>query len=104
MKTIKIINIDNTEASVAKQYVRYLKEVDVNTDVILKPGTADNNIITFYYRNDHSTKAPVRIKNSMVEIFDNWDEQYLQEIFDEIDDLMSDETLIWDKNINDFVE
>ena len=104
MKTIRLINIENFEASTAKEYVAYLREADVYTDIRLKPGTTANNTLTFYYPNEHLNKSTIRIKNAMVEIFDDWDEQYLQEIFDEIDDLMPDETLIWDNAICNFVE
>ena len=104
MKTIRLINIANFEANTAKEYVAYLKEADVCTDIRLKPGTTANNTLTFYYPDGHLNKSTNRIKNAMVEIFDDWDEQNLQKIFDKIDVLKESETITWDNSIGNFVD
>jgi predicted nuclease of restriction endonuclease-like RecB superfamily len=104
MKTIRLVNIENFEASTAKEYVAYLKEADVWTDIRLKPGTTANNTLTFYYPNGHLNKSIIRIKNAMVEIFDDWDEQNLQKIFNKLDELKESETITWDNSIGNFVD
>jgi len=104
MKTIRLINIENFEASTAKAYVEYLKEADVFTYIRLKPGTTADNTLTFYYPDEHLNKSTIRIKNAIVEIFDDWDEQNLQKIFDRLDELKESETIIWDNSIGNFID
>lgn len=104
MKTIKFINVDNCVASTAKEYVKYLKDVNVMTDIRLKPGIEANNSITFYYPDIHTDVIVNRINDAIIEIFDDYDEQIFEIIYNRIKALNYDETLIWDNVIGNFID
>ena len=104
MKAIKFINVSNYEAGAAKEYVAYLKNANVMIDIRLKPGTNADNTITFYYPNDHTNNSIKRINDAIIEIFDDYDEEMFEHIFNKIESIKEDETLIWDNAICNFVE
>ena len=104
MKAIKFINVSNYEAGAAKEYIAYLKNANVMTDIRLKPGTTADNTITFYYPNDHTNNSIERINDAIIEIFDDYDEEMFEHILNKIENIKKDETLIWDNAICNFVE
>lgn len=104
MKTIRLLNLENYCVDLSREWIRYMKEAEVQMDIRKTIGPNADNSITIYYPNDHAPTAVHRINDLISEILDMWNEPILDGIYMRINSLKEDETIIWDNNICNFIE